>query len=117
MSCETGSSSSLNGSSSVTFFTVAPQQSPKSNAAQKSGKARKIESHKPSQLCLWHGSVLQVVVGSSRMLAERRALAEAQRACYALRPDDALRRKIEHELRKILVRSLIHNYSTGAVCL
>ena len=35
MSCETGSSSSLNGSSSVTFFTVAPQQSPKSNAGQK----------------------------------------------------------------------------------
>ena len=37
------------------------------------------------------------------MLAERRALAEAQRACSALRPDDALRRKIEHELRKIEV--------------
>ena len=31
------------------------------------------------------------------------ALAEARRACYALRPDDALRRKIEHELRKIEV--------------
>ena len=38
MSCETGSSSSLNGSSSVTFFTVAPQQSQKSNAQQKSLK-------------------------------------------------------------------------------
>ena len=37
------------------------------------------------------------------MLAERRALAEAQRACYALRPNDALRRKIEPELRKIEV--------------
>ena len=29
------------------------------------------------------------------------ALAEAQRACSALRADDALRRKIEPELRKI----------------
>ena len=29
------------------------------------------------------------------------ALAEAQRACYALRPNDALRRKIEPELRRI----------------
>ena len=31
------------------------------------------------------------------------ALAEAQRACSALRADDALRRKIEPELRKIEV--------------
>ena len=74
MSRETGSSSSLNGSS----------------------------SHKPSQLCLWNGSILQVVVGSSRMFAEYAgALAEARRACSALRPSDALRAKIEPELRKI----------------
>ena len=42
------------------------------------------------------------MVGFSRMLADYvGALAEARRACSALRPSDALRAKIEPELRKI----------------
>ena len=55
MSCETGSSSSLNGSSSVTFFTVAPQQSPKSNAEQKDDKVESPVKNRAIQQQLFVG--------------------------------------------------------------